>query len=84
MPVRVSLTLDDDVAVMLDEAVRQRGSSVRQVLNQALRDGLAQRGAPEAAGAPFRTRTVSVGGWLIGPVTSVSEMLAIAEGEDHS
>jgi len=79
---RTTLTLDDDVAAMLAEAVRQRRSTLRQVVNEALREGLAPT-AP-ASGTPFCTPTFSVGGLLIGSVASTSEMLAIAEGEGHS
>lgn len=56
---RTTLTLDDDVAAMLDRERQRTGESLRQVTNRLLRRGL-QRGAssrphvelPTLAGRP--------------------------------
>ena len=37
---RTTLTLDDDVAALLQQAVRQTGRSFKEVVNDALRTGL--------------------------------------------
>lgn len=40
MPKRTTVTLDDDVAAKLEQEGRERGESLREVLNDALRRGL--------------------------------------------
>lgn len=54
MPVRTTLTLDDDVAAGLQRAIRRTGQSLRAVVNDALRAGL----EAEAARAPVPFRIV--------------------------
>ncbi|GMU44067.1 MAG: ribbon-helix-helix protein, CopG family [Xanthomonadales bacterium] len=43
---RTTLTLDDDVVALLDRAGRERGQSFKQLVNDAIRRGLAA--APQA------------------------------------
>lgn len=47
---RTTLTIDDDVARLLDDAVHRERRPLKQVVNDALRRGL----APRAVAAPFR------------------------------
>jgi hypothetical protein len=78
---RTTLTLDDDVAAMLRRVCESRAATLRDVVNEALRLGLAQMESrpPQRR---FRTASVDLGGCLVGNVDDVSEVLAIAEGED--
>jgi hypothetical protein len=78
---RTTLSIDDDVAAQL-EALRARGDrSFRQLVNEALRVGLAHLGRQvETPRGPF-TRTVSLGAPRLPNVDDVSEVLAITEGE---
>lgn len=46
---RTTLTLDDDVIALLKRAERERGLSFKQVVNDALRRGLAAPPAPMVA-----------------------------------
>ena len=79
---RTTLTLDKDVAAMLERMRRARKASLKQVVNEALRQGLARMTAPPPApGKPFRTDTLPVGRCLVGNVDNVAEVLAVAEGE---
>ena len=48
---RTTLTLDDDVALLLQEAAHRTRSSVKQIVNAALRAALAPSAAQRA---PFR------------------------------
>ena len=41
---RTTLTIDDDLAGILQEKARQHGSSFKAVINEVLRAGLAARG----------------------------------------
>jgi hypothetical protein len=78
---RTTLTLDDDVAQKLERLRRERPESFKQLVNEALREGIARMEAPKPR-RPFRTRTVDLGEPLI-DLESVSDALAIAEGDAH-
>jgi hypothetical protein len=80
---RTTLTIDDDVAAALERLRRSEDKSLKELINQALRRGLAPPSAPPKKQKPLRTRSVSLGRCLIGDVVSISEALAIGEGEDH-
>jgi hypothetical protein len=79
---RTTLTIDDDLAAILERRRREEDKSLKELVNDALRRGLTARTAAEKPRKPFRTHPVSLGRCLIGEVVSVSEALAIAEGED--
>jgi hypothetical protein len=79
---RTTLTLDDDVAAVLRRLQHSRGASLKQVVNEVLRLGIAALGSPRKKATRFRTPEVSVGRLLIS-LESTPEALAIAEGEDH-
>lgn len=81
---RTTLTLDEDVAVLVERVRKDRRTSLKAVVNEALRHGLRQMTAPTSQRAPFRTRTASLGRCLVGDLDNVSEVLAVAEGEDFA
>jgi hypothetical protein len=77
---RVTLTIDDDVAVSLERLRKARDGSLKALINEALRRGIKDmnaRGKPHRA---FRTRAVDVGEVLI-PLDNINEALAFAERE---
>lgn len=78
---RTTLTLDKDVAVALERLRRARKTSLKSVVNEALRQGLGHMTAPPPARRPARTRAVSLGRCLIGNVDNIAEVLAATEGE---
>lgn len=78
---RTTLTLDDDVARLLERAQKRRGASLKQVVNDALRTGLAQLDEPRGPRTRFVTKSVSLGRCLLDRVDDVTEALAVAEGE---
>ena len=77
---RTTLTLDPDVAALLERVRAARDASLKQVVNEALREGLKQMQSPPPRGE-YRTPAVSLGRCLIGSVDDVSEALTLAEGE---
>ena len=79
--VRTTLSLDDDVAALVERARRVRRAPLRQVVNDALRLGLREFVAPPASRKPFATRSVSLGRCLVGSIDDVAETLALAEAE---
>ena len=79
---RTTLTLDDDVAVLLEKTRRAKGLSFKQIVNQALRAGLGQMTSPGGHRRQrFKTRQADLGRCLIASLDDVSEALAIGEGE---
>ena len=78
---RTTLTLDPDVAALLERIRAARDATLKDVVNEALRHGLKQMSerAPEVSRC--RTEAVSLGRCLIGDLDNVAEALAVAEGE---
>lgn len=60
---RTTVTIDPDVQVLLRKAVRESGEPFKQVLNNAVRDGLLNAHRKKAAKAdkPFKQRTFNMG-----------------------
>ena len=78
---RTTLSLDPDVAVLLEKVRKTKRLSFKQAVNQALRAGLMQLTAPSPHRASFPTDTVDLGRCLIGNLDDISEALAAGEGE---
>jgi hypothetical protein len=79
---RTTLTIDEDVASFLERVPRNRKLTNKAAINEASRHGLKAMTSPPRVAKPFVTRTVSLGRCLIGNLDVISEVLAIAEGED--
>jgi len=79
LSMRTTLSLDDDVAALLNRARRARNASLKKVVNEALRQGLRQMTAPPQEFRPYRTPDVSLGRCRIGSIDDVSEALARGE-----
>ena len=79
---RTTLTIDEDVAAILENIRRKRKASLKSVVNEALRQGLKEMTTPPRRGRPYQSRAVSLGRCLVGSLDDISEALAIAEGED--
>jgi len=79
---RTTVTLDKDVAIALQQLRKTRRASLKQLVNDALRQGLRQmasvRPPPRRR---FRTRAVSLGRCLVGNVDNVAQVLAVVEGD---
>jgi hypothetical protein len=79
--VRTTLTLDDDVARLLERARKRRGITLKELVNEALREGLARLEAPRTPRKRHATKAVSLGRCLLDNVDDVAEALASADGE---
>lgn len=79
---RTTLSLDDDVAALIQRIRKARKSGLKQIVNEALRRGLHAMMVREEARAPYRTRAVDLGRCLVGSVDDVTDALSLAEGED--
>lgn len=80
---RTTLTLDDDVAARLQRVREERRLPLKQLVNEALRRGLAVLDGPPPARRGPATSPVSLGGALLPNVDDLSETLAIAEGDSR-
>ncbi len=79
---RTTLTLDDDVASLLQKEIRRTGLPMKQAVNNLLRSGLQQAAAP-AKPKPFKIKTRALGlpkEWTSG---SVSELIEMLEGPGY-
>lgn len=57
---RTTLTIDEDIAVRIQDLRRRHGYSLKQVINRLLREGLrSSRQPPDAK--PYRTKTHKLG-----------------------
>ena len=71
---RTTLTIDDDVAAILERMRKTRNASLKDLINEALRRGIKDMNARPKPREPFRTRAVDVGEVLV-PVDNISEAL---------
>ena len=78
---RTTLTLDDDVAAMIERLRRARGASLKDIVNEALRKGLSDLSARPNQREPFQTQVVDLGRMRLPNIDNINESLAIAEGE---
>ena len=78
---RTTLTLDDDVAAAIERLRKSRELSLKDVVNEALRQGLEQMTRKPRRREQFRTDSVDLGPCRIGSLDNVADALAIVEGE---
>ncbi len=77
---RTTLTLDDDVAVMLEQARVKSAGNFKQLVNDLLRAGLQQALEPKVPAVPYRTPSSDAGKCLIGSIADIEHVLTELEG----
>ena len=76
LPMRTTVTLDEDVAAKLKQAARERGVSFKVAINDAIRAGLSDSAT---ARKPFKMKTAPLGARI-----NIDKALTIAgEMEDE-
>jgi hypothetical protein len=81
---RTTLTLDDDVAILLRRVSEQRRVPFKQVVNDAVRAGLAVLSSdPKRQRTRYRIKPVSLGRPRLPDLDNIADVLAVAEGERH-
>jgi hypothetical protein len=79
---RTTLTLDPDVAAVLERLRRRDPRSFKALVNDLLRKGIEQLDPKgRKRGAPYRTRGAALGACRLGSLDDVADALAVAEGE---
>lgn len=81
---RTTLTLDTDVAAVIERLRKDRQQSLKDLVNEALREGLKQMEGPPRQRQPFATGTADLGRCRLGSVDNVAEVLAVTEGESFA
>lgn len=67
--------MDDDVAAALERRRLDRGTRLRDEINELLRAGLAASSKPAEESAPYRLPTFDPGAALIGDQRALAELL---------
>ena len=75
---RTTVTLDNDVAALLNKEMRKTGEPFKQVVNRAIRLGL--NGPKQPARKPFKVKPFNLG---LPHFTKVEELLEQLEGPDY-
>jgi hypothetical protein len=78
---RTTITLEPDVAALIERRRRSRGTSMKAEVNDLLRSGLAAADMP-ARTSEYRLPEFDLGEPLI-PFDDVHGALAMAEGDDY-
>ncbi len=78
---RTTITLDEDVAAIVERLRRTKKQTLKEVINEALREGLKHTARPPGKRPAIRTRSVDLGRCLLGNVDDVAEVLSVAESE---
>jgi len=72
---RTTITLEPDVETLLKQAMRERGITFKDAVNQAVREGLAK---PAKDVPPFKQRAFHMGA----PLVDLTKALALADELD--
>ena len=79
---RTTLTLDPDVAVLVEEARDKTRRPLKEIVNDALRRGLTERDPTPAARKSYETQPRDLGPGRYPDLDDVAGVLAEAEGDD--
>jgi Arc/MetJ-type ribon-helix-helix transcriptional regulator len=80
---RTTLTLDDDVAVLLERLRKSGDVSLKDLVNEALRRGLKDMTSRTKRRERLQTQSVALGRLRIANLDNIGEALTVAEGEAY-
>ena len=80
---RTTVTLDDDVVRLLESVEAQRKLTRKEVVNEALRDGLIAMTKPRVPQEPYRTPLLVKGPSALENMDNLDAVLRFGEGEDY-
>jgi Arc/MetJ family transcription regulator len=79
---RTTLSLDDDVAALLKRLRATTKASFKELVNNALREGLQRATTPPLKRKRFETTAASLGSCYLPDLDDIPEVLAAGEGEN--
>lgn len=82
MAKRTTVTLEDDVAALLEERARETGATFKEVINQVIRVGLTRQ-ASEAEEEPFHVQPRPLGLKKGLSYDNIADLLELGEGHHH-
>ena len=77
---RTTLSLDDDVAAMIEKLREERKAGLKEIVNQALREGLPKLSEPKPARVPYKTNPIHTGKCYFSNLDNIHETLEEIEG----
>jgi Arc/MetJ-type ribon-helix-helix transcriptional regulator len=80
---RTTLTLDDDVAAILERLRKSRDASLKDLVNEALRRGLKDMTSRTKRRERLQARSVVLSRLRIASLDNIGEALAVAEGKAY-
>jgi hypothetical protein len=80
---RTTITLDDDVAAMIQTLQTREGKSFKQMVNDLLRKGLLSDKGTGESKQQYSTPLLSAGECRFPDLDNVAEVLSVAENEDY-
>ena len=81
---RTTITLDNDVAVMLEKLQKTEQKTFKQIVNEVLRMGLVQKKSIDLEPPKYSTPELEPGPCRYPDLDNIGELLAVAEREDYS
>jgi len=78
---RTTLSLDDDVAALIEKVRKAKDASLKEVVNTALREGLVRMVQAPSPRNKFRMTVHDAGRCYLPNLDNTAEVLAFAEGE---
>jgi len=78
---RTTLSLDDDVAALIERLRAERGTGLKKLVNQALRQGLRELEGTPRPSERYRTPGLDLGRCRLASLDDVAAALAVGEGE---
>jgi hypothetical protein len=83
---RTTITLDDDVAIMLRTIHEKEKKPFKQIVNEVLRLGIMEKqsGVEKEKSVNYETPILHAGPCLYPNLDSIADILAAAEKEDYS
>lgn len=81
---RTTLTLDEDVVVLLKRAMARQNLSLEKVVNDALRDGLSRQVSVRSQSTRFETRGMNLGRCFMPSLDNIGHVLRASEGEESN
>lgn len=81
---RTTLTIDKDVAALIERLRRRKDIRFKELVNDALRRGLRDMSSQRKPPKPFRTRTTDLGAPRLAGLDNVAGAIATAEGDAWS
>lgn len=80
---RTTITLDDDVAAMIQKLQTREGKSFKQMVNDLLRKGLLSEKKGGESKQLYATPELSAGECRFPDLDNVAEVLSVAENEGY-